>query len=341
MTDKVEAEHQAEDDAADQAALEREVGVEVEHFYPALYHAADDSALDAEHGFLRLTRIRLCAAVLAAVFAASAIWSWSDTAFHIVAAVLFLLALGVEVWLLQDRPEANWYDARALAESTKTLAWRYAVCGYPFPRAMHRRDADKEFAGRVAGLLEDAPDIDFGAAAGPSVTEKMKELRAMPLAVRGERYLRDRIGDQQRWYAKRAESHHARGQAWRVVLIIAEVLGFAGAFANVVTHYKFDGSSIVSALIGASVAWLAVKQHDTTSRAYVFASHELACAATRLQTVEGEAEWAIEVANAERAISREHTMWRAARVVLLSEARSLAEEYNANANAAKDDPATH
>jgi hypothetical protein len=50
-----------------------------------------------------------------------------------VATVVALVgAVIVEIWLLTDRPEQAWYDGRALAESAKTLAWRFAVGSAPF-----------------------------------------------------------------------------------------------------------------------------------------------------------------------------------------------------------------
>jgi hypothetical protein len=76
---------------------------------------------------------------------------------------------------------------------------------------------------------------------------------------------------------------------------------------------QFDLAGIVAALGAAFVAWLSLKQHESLARAYSYAANELALAATRLQSVQGEAEWSVEVDNAEEAVSREHTMWRASR----------------------------
>jgi len=48
-------------------------------------------------------------------------------------------------------------------------------------------------------------------------------------------------------------------------------------------------------------------------RAYAFAGNELSLARARLVGVTTQADWAREAADAEEAISREHTMWRASR----------------------------
>ena len=56
-----------------------------------------------------------------------------------------------------------------------------------------------------------------------------------------------------------------------------------------------------------------VKQHRNLATAYSIASQELAEVATEFVTVKGEEHWAAFVSQAEGAISREHTLWRASR----------------------------
>lgn len=56
-----------------------------------------------------------------------------------------------------------------------------------------------------------------------------------------------------------------------------------------------------------------MKQHESLATAYALASSELRSIADLLHGVEKEEEWAKFIDEAEGAISREHTMWRAAR----------------------------
>ncbi|MEU1012302.1 hypothetical protein [Streptomyces sp. NPDC005890] len=63
---------------------------------------------------------------------------------------------------------------------------------------------------------------------------------------------------------------------------------------------------------GAGVAWFAVRQYETLGRAYTFAATELSIIHGRLSQADEDG-WAQEEADAEEAISREHTMWRASR----------------------------
>src|SRR5437868_1033768 len=63
----------------------------------------------------------------------------------------FVLAGSVKLYVGATKPEQDWYDGRALAESVKTLAWRYAVGGKPFPTALGS-DVDHLFIERIRSL---------------------------------------------------------------------------------------------------------------------------------------------------------------------------------------------
>ena len=59
------------------------------------------------------------------------------------------------------------------------------------------------------------------------------------------------------------------------------------------------------------MAWIEAKQHRNLATAYGIASQELASIETELPTKNSEEGWAAFVGQAEEAISREHTLWRA------------------------------
>ncbi|MGE5289742.1 MAG: DUF4231 domain-containing protein [Micromonosporaceae bacterium] len=283
---------------------------------PSLFHAADVTSLKGQRRFVRGTAFRLGCAVAAAICAALAFLE--DTAHHRLSyyqlggVFFFTCVLGTEIWLLTDRPDRRWYDGRALAESAKTLAWRYAVGGLPFGKNMI--EPEREFGERLTALLEDAPEAIYEPTTGVSiVTSAMVHLRSLSLSERRDAYISDRVMEQQAWYAAHAAKNNRRSDQWRLLLIAAEVCGVFGALATGLRIVSFDLGSVFAAVVAAGVAWLAVRQHDQLARAYTFASHELAAAAARLQAVPDEKSWATEVADTEEAISREHTMWRAAR----------------------------
>ena len=89
------------------------------HPYPALFHAADAASESAQRWFLRLSACRLWALVAVAALAALAglIDRWSAS----IALVPISVALFAEIMLWARRPERRWLQARAVAESAKTL----------------------------------------------------------------------------------------------------------------------------------------------------------------------------------------------------------------------------
>jgi conflict system pore-forming effector with SLATT domain len=247
-------------------------------------------------------------AALTALPVTSGAWNrW----FSLATAAAFLLAVAVEVWLWISRPEKRWYDGRAVAESMKTLSWRYAVGAQPFPTDLAA--ADDAYLSSAGDLLRDAPATDIPPAGRPLITPAMRSLRAAPLAERREAYLRDRIDDQRDWYAAKTEACRVRARRWRVALLTGEIAGVALALLRAAGVVSADLAGLTAAGVGAGASWLAVRQFDFLARAYTYAHGELTLARERLVLAADEAAWAAEAADAEEAVSREHTMWRASR----------------------------
>lgn len=278
---------------------------------PNLHAVADSASMEGQSRFIRATRLRLAAAVIAACVGAAIQPGPMHAILSIVVALAFLSALLLESWVWATAPEAQWYDGRAVAESAKTMAWRYAVGAAPYPRS--EADSRSQLVHDLKRLLTDAPTSTIRASVGQPVSVAMEALRRAPWQERRSVYLRDRIENQRRWYASKSETSRKRASQWRAVLILAEGLGVLAAFLRFSDTIDLDLAGILGALVGAGVAWLSVRQHDSLYRAYAFASVELGIAAEDLATCTSEDEWAQKAADAEEAISREHTMWRASR----------------------------
>jgi len=69
----------------------------------------------------------------------------------------------------------------------------------------------------------------------------------------------------------------------------------------------------MGAAAAAAAAWLQTKDHANVAQAYAVAARELWAIEQRLGEPRDEREWADFVESAERAISREHTLWLARR----------------------------
>lgn len=282
---------------------------------PGLFTAADIASVKGQRSYVNAVRLRLLLAVFAA---ATGVISWRVGGGEAdLAAVGTTIALAatvvVELYLRSSKPEEVWYDGRALAESAKSLAWRFSVCGMPFARQGGHSDPEMRFIQQVHKLLKEAPTTSVEPTNRPVITNRMRTLRCADLATRKSVYLAERIANQQAWYGQKANANEVLAHRWRVSLLVIEVVGISAALVKALGYITLDVAGLFAALIAASAAWIGLRQHALLARAYTFASHELLIAASRLELIEDEDVWAKEVADSEEAISREHTMWRASR----------------------------
>jgi hypothetical protein len=274
---------------------------------PGLFEAADAASVRGQREYVSGVRWRL---VLAVAAAGLGVVPGRVEAAGV--AVAFAVMLVVELRLRARRPEEVWYDGRAVAESAKSLAWRYSVSGLPFGQG-DEGEAERRFAAELGTLLDDVPTREVGTSARPPVTERMRVLRGSDLGARKAAYLAGRVDDQREWYARKAAVNKTLAQRWRLVMLAAEVVGIVAALGRVAGVFNIDLAGILATIIAGGAAWSGMRQHSTLARAYTFAAEELTIARGRLAAVVDEETWAREVNDAEEAVSREHTMWRASR----------------------------
>lgn len=276
--------------------------------YPPAFTAADEASLSAQRRFLAATRGQLILVVAAGVIGA---FTWRSGTYDFAAflvAALFVLTALVRWRLARSALVERWHDGRAGAESVKTLAWRYAVGGNPFGV---EDDCVEAFRMRATEVLDGLPRLrlpDAGSGALP--TDEMRRLRSATFDERRDAYLGDRVIEQQRWYAEKARWNTRRARGWASVIVMLQMAAASGALLRGFGLVRLDAFGIAAAVIGAATAWLATKQHDALAASYSVAAQELGAIASQWSGGE-ETAWADFVADAEEAISREHTMWLA------------------------------
>lgn len=282
---------------------------------PQLFQAADRASLDAQSAYVNGTRLRLACLVLAA---ASGLTSWRIGAgkvdvLAVASLVFFIGAIIVEGALWKSRPNKTWYDARAVAESAKTLAWKFAVCADPFPVAMPLPDAQRSLLEKLDVVQAQFSSLDLAPIEAKAVSEWMREQRTQSWTDRREVYLEQRLQSQRAWYARKAKYNKSRSNRWRGTLIALEFIGAMCAFGEVFNDNFESLAPLVAVVVGSIVAWVETKQHDYNGRAYAAAVADLSKAESKLEVSSDEDTWALEANDAEDAISREHTLWLASR----------------------------
>lgn len=285
---------------------------------PALFRAADRSSLNARRRYLGLLGANLCVTVAGGVVGA---WSGASpdvmATLNLVVAGALVFGLILTTFLLQAKTDQQWYGTRAIAESVKTIAWRYMAGADPYPSALPERQAD-ELVLRQLGDVLHAPSPAGaalgGAAATEQITPRMREVRSQEVAARTAIYLRDRLQAQRSWYDGKARSNSRAATGWLLGVGAAQFLGAVSSVAMIRwPQFPFDLASVLASLAAAGMAWLEARRCQELANAYGLAAHELGLAEARARHVSGDDELAAFVADTENAISREHTMWIARR----------------------------
>lgn len=279
---------------------------------PGVWKNADEESARGQKWTLRLTWLKVGGGVVAAFGGAISFSLGRVDIAGWVVLVGFLVALVSELASWVTQPERLWYEGRAVAESAKTLAWRYAVGADPFPVHMSRNEAERKFRERMSAVADQVAERVVFDGEQPVLTEPMDALRAQSFRERRATYIESRTREQQRWYAKKARANRSQATVWRITLIVAEVIALVLAAGRVFGGWSVDLAGLLAALIAAGTAWVAVKQFSPLASAYSVATKELSVQSSKLATVE-EADWPLVAADAEEAISREHTTWLASR----------------------------
>ncbi|WTP58526.1 DUF4231 domain-containing protein [Streptomyces phaeochromogenes] len=297
---------------------------------PGIYQAADKISQEAQKNHLRWTRGRLQLAVIAASSGVFAVTgddgTLQESAASSIALLSFVTALLLEIHMLRDKPEDRWYHGRALAESVKTLAWRYMTAAAPFPSSLHQNAARDVLYTRIQDLVTESIRYLPGLSVGTTqLTPRMEQVRQQGAEDRKEIYLTLRVKDQENWYTSKAKFNDRRSRRWRSLLILSEILGAVASIAILLDLTEIDIGGAIAAAIAAAGAWLEVKQYENLSSAYALTATELSFVRLTGENVSAtdEDSWSKYVVSAEQAISREHTMWLARRVGMLAIRRTF------------------
>lgn len=144
------------------------------------------------------------------------------------------------------------------------------------------------------------------------VTDGMRTIRASPFADRRDAYLVSRTAEQRDWYSRKAAANARKATRGRYALLLGELAAVVLAAFAVSNRSMPDFPGLAAALVAAIAAWIRVKQYSQLTSAYRVAAVELSLQEASLSAATDDT-WAQAVADAEEAISREHTMWLASR----------------------------
>lgn len=211
------------------------------------------------------------------------------------------------------KPEQLWYKGRALAESIKTSTWRYCMRASPFEAddpavaaaALRSHLRYVLAANQFAGAKLPAEGAD-----GEQITDEMNTLRTNSCEERLAIYIEDRIKDQRRWYAKKAQANRRWAVRWAAASVVCYALAIAFALARAANpSWKLLPTDPMIAVASAIVGWMQAKRFNELASSYTLTAHEIGLVQADAQRVTCDLALSAFINEAELAFSREHTQW--------------------------------
>lgn len=124
--------------------------------FPALYRCADDASSSGQTWYIRWMTINLSLLLGGALVGSISLTDVeSKRVVNAIAALIFFAAGGVTILLATRRWERIWYAGRAVAESAKSLTWKFVCAADPFPSSMSYQDALELFTSSLRELLNE------------------------------------------------------------------------------------------------------------------------------------------------------------------------------------------
>jgi hypothetical protein len=287
--------------------------------FPNYFQAADKASIRAQSNYINIIRIDLIAMIIASGIS---IYNYqlvdSKLIIYIISGVLLLLSLILTLVLKNKKYEDIWYQGRALAESCKTLSWRFITCSEYFEANLTLNEAKNRFVHRVKELSAEFRELskvmDSRILNLPIITNKMVELRSQNTIDRKNYYIINRVEDQKKWYSSKAEYNIDKYNIWFWVIIISQVIALISIVSLIKcpdNNWNFVG--LFTTVASSAISWLQLKQHQELKQAYTIATQELNFILTLSDNLTSDEELSKFVLDSENAISREHTLWLAQR----------------------------
>jgi hypothetical protein len=236
--------------------------------YPNYFVAGDNASNKAQFWYILLFGFDLLLMVLSAIIS---VYNYktveSKTIIYIISGILLLGAMLISIFLKIKKYEDVWYRGRALAESCKTLTWRFIMASEYFESNLSDQEADQRFIRRTRDISNEFRDLNNVLSSDqislPPITLEMRRIRSLSLDDKKEYYLDNRIQNQIDWYSFKADNCKSKYDLWFLAIIILQFL----ALISIAFLIKFPASDynfvgVFSTIAASGFSWLQVKKYQ-------------------------------------------------------------------------------
>ncbi len=283
--------------------------------FPNYFIAGDNASIKAQKTYINCILVDL---ILICIGAALSIYNWqtTNTKMWIYSISGFFLFVSFVLSLIMKfkKYEDTWYRGRALAESVKTLTWRFMTKSELFEG--DNEEAKERFLKRINEIRDEFKDLVNILEAKDLkldvITPKMKEIRNSSLQERKDFYVKNRIQNQIEWYASKADTNKDKYEFWFWGVIVAQFFSIVSIVVLMIyPECNFNFVGLLTTLSASFLSWLQVKKYQENKEAYTIALSELNMIKTESENIDTEELFSKFVLDSENAMSREHTIWLA------------------------------
>lgn len=288
-----------------------------DNFLPQLFKIADKKAAQSQNNFIFINLsilILLTVSSILSIFVNQKVASFDLSKICI---LLMIVSTLLNLYILFFRPEKNWYEGRAIAESVKTLAWKFITGTKPFKLSLSDEKVEMFFNENLKKIIGQRKDfyilIGNEYPNQSMISDEMIDVRKSTFENRKTIYLQQRIQDQINWYAKNSKKNSLRKN-----ITFAFIVGFQ--IIAIILFWYESGKPVQYSLTSASITitsvfltWLQLKRYQELTDSYGITATELKFIKEKSKFVLNNEDLEKYVDDSESAISREHTLWLARR----------------------------
>ena len=285
--------------------------------FPALFQKTDQFSINAQQAYLKWVRLELFILILAAILSVFPIFNNPDYRLGaILVAVSLIVGIALTFYIKHSKFEDDWYMGRAIAESVKSLTWKYITRGAPFGKSGQSDIVDRQFIALLKNINDQYKSflkVSCLSDGDVFISPQMKKIRESELEKRKQVYVENRITDQLKWYEKKSLFNKAQTNKLHWLIIIMQAIALIYAIYLIFNPAAFNIVPIVTTIAAAFISWLQIKRHQELSKSYEVAAHEIQKILQQSVYINTEIKFEQYVDNSENAFSREHTLWIARR----------------------------
>lgn len=278
--------------------------------YPQLYRAADNLSIKYQKIHFGLLATYLLSLIVGAIISMCG----NSVLTNSISLVLFLLSATLYVISKILNPLDLWYNGRAVAESVKSMTWKWMMMAEPYPYKTPGT-ASMDLQKDLQSLLkqndtlfkhyQNDEDDNFY-----SISDKMREIRNATTREKLTFYNKNRVHNQLKWYRKKSRIFRNMHIVFSIVVILCYIIIIILMIINIINPKIQLPIELISAIVAALISWTESKKYDELSCAYSLAVNDISIINNHLLEGQvGDNEVSEYVINSENAFSREHTQW--------------------------------